>query len=276
MTWLGKVVGGTFGFFMGGPLGAVLGAALGHHFDRGIQDIRLLESDFAPGIQHRAQMAFFTATFSVMGHIAKADGRITEAEIEAARNVMKRMELRDELRKTAIRLFNEGKRLDFALDAALEQFRTECHRRYSLLRVFIEIQLEAAYADGGLHEIEERLLLHVCDRLHFSRFEFHALKVRLEAERRFARYGGRHSRWGHREAPSAAREPSPMDAYAILGVPPSAGDAEVKRAYRRLMSQHHPDKLVANGLPEEMVKIATEKTQQVRKAYDVIAKARKF
>jgi DnaJ like chaperone protein len=270
MVWLGKVVGGAFGFFMGGPLGAVLGAAFGHQFDRGRADLGLLESDLTPGARQRVQMAFFTATFSVMGHIAKADGRVSEAEIEAARTIMGRMELSDEWRRTAVRLFNEGKHPDFPLDDTLEQFRSECHRRRTLLRVFAEIQLEAALADGGLNEIEERLLLHVCDRLRFSRLEFYALRTRLEAERRFARYGYR------RRDALAAREPSPADAYALLGVPASASDGEVKRAYRRLMSQHHPDKLVARGLPEEMVRLATEKTQQIRTAYDVIAKIRKL
>jgi DnaJ like chaperone protein len=275
MIWLGKVVGGTFGFIMGGPLGAVLGAALGHQLDRNAESVGLLESEFAPGARDRVQMAFFTATFSVMGHIAKADGRVTEAEIEAARTVMNRMALPEELRRTAIRLYNEGKRPDFPLDATVAQFHAECHRRYSLFRMFVEIQLEAALADGALHRIEERLLLHLCERLHFSRFEFYSIKARMEAERRFARYGSRQHHRGQRETP-ALREPSLADAYALLGLPSSASGNDIKRAYRRLMSQHHPDKLVANGLPEEMVRIATEKTQRIRKAYDVISKTRKL
>lgn len=275
MTWLGKVVGGAFGFFMAGPLGAVLGAAFGHQFDRRLEDVGLLETDFAPGTQHRVQMAFFTATFSIMGHIAKSDGRVTPAEIDAARDVMNRMELPAELRKAAIRLFNEGKRPEFPLDATLDQFRNECQRRYALFRVFIEIQLEAALADGALHLTEERLLLHLCDRLSFSRFEFHAIKARIAAERRFAGYGGHSQQRSRREVP-VSREPSLADAYALLGVSASAGNSEVKRAYRRLMSQHHPDKLVAKGLPEEMVRIATEKTQQIRQAYELISRNRKI
>ncbi|HYE36708.1 co-chaperone DjlA [Methylocaldum sp.] len=275
MTWLGKVVGGTFGFFMGGPLFAVLGAALGHQFDRSVGNVGLLQADLAPGARNRVQMAFFTATFSVMGHVAKADGRVSEAEIKAARAIMNRMELSDDMRKTAIRLFNEGKRPDFPLDGTLDQFRAECHRRSSLLRVFTEIQLEAAFADGGLHATEEQLLLRICDRLQFSRFEFHAIKARMEAELRFARAGSRYSQWSRQRAASA-RQPSPADAYAVLGIVPSASDGEIRRAYRKLMSQHHPDKLVANGLPEEMVKLATEKTQQIRSAYEIIAKARKL
>jgi DnaJ like chaperone protein len=216
-------------------------------------------------------MAFFTATFSVMGYIAKADGRVTEAEIELARSVMNRMELSDQLRQTAVRLFTEGKRSDFPLDQALDQFRVECHRRYSLIRMFIEIQLGAALADGALQAAEEHLLLHICDRLRFSRFEFHAIKMALEAQARVAAGPWRQ----YERRPRVGREePSLHDAYAALGASPSASDAEIKRAYRRMMSQHHPDKLLAKGLPEEMVKLATEKAQQIRKAYEIVSKAR--
>lgn len=271
MSWLGKVIGGTFGFLMGGPLGAVFGAAVGHQFDRGMTETAQLGADFEPGAQHRVQMAFFTATFSVMGHVAKADGRVTEAEIEWARSVMNRMELSEDLRKTAVRLFTEGKRTDFALEEVLTQFRMECHRRYSLIRMFIEIQLEAALADGALHAQEDRLLLQICQYLKFSRFEYQAIRMTLEAQKRVAGGPWRHDERRQRDS---RRQPSLADAYAALGVKPSASDAEVKRAYRRMMSQHHPDKLVAKGLPEEMVKLATEKAQQIRKAYEIVSEAR--
>jgi DnaJ like chaperone protein len=275
MMWLGKLVGGTFGFIMGGPLGALLGAALGHQFDRNTADIGLLEADFTPDARQRVRMAFFTATFSTLGHIAKSDGRVTEAEIQAARKVMDRMALSESLRLTAIRLYNEGKRSDFPLDATVEQFYAECRRRYSLYRMFVEIQLEAALADGALHDAKERLLLRLCDRLHFSRFEYRTMKARLEAERRFTRYRSRQQRWERRDTP-APNEPALAAAYAVLDLTSSASGSEIKQAYRRLMSQHHPDKLAASGMPEEMVRLATEKTQQIRKAYDTISKARKL
>lgn len=268
MSWLGKIIGGTFGFFLGGPLGVVLGAALGHQFDKGMAGLDQLEAGgLEPGEQPRVQTAFFTATFSVMGHIAKADGQVSPQEIEMAKAVMSQMGLPPELRKTAINLFNEGKKSTFPLDAALDQFRKECHRRSTLTQMFIEIQLQAAYADGTLHEDEASLLLHICNKLGFSRFKFERLKMETEAQRRFS------SSWGANHPDSQG--PTLADAYQSLGVEENASDAEVKRAYRRLISQHHPDKLVAKGLPEEMMKIATEKTQEIRKAYETIRKARK-
>ncbi|CAI8789414.1 Co-chaperone protein DjlA [Methylococcus capsulatus] len=274
MSWLGKLLGGTFGFLVGGPLGALLGAAIVHKLDGGKDKYAQIESDPSPDAQHRIQMAFFTATFSVMGHVARADGRVSEAEITLARTVMNRMSLSEGMRRTAIELFSRGKQPDFPLREAVEQFRKECHRRYALLRIFLEIQLEAAFADGPVNQAEERVLLDICDRLRISRFEYHAMKGRLDAALRFARAYQNSSYGGHRNTPARRREDTLEDAYAMLGIEASAGADEVKRAYRKLISRHHPDKLVARGMPEEMVRIANEKTQQIRKAYEVIAAAR--
>jgi DnaJ like chaperone protein len=273
MGWLGKVLGGAFGFLMGGPLGAVLGSAVGHQYDRGKRPPGRDDPRLESGDQQRVQMAFFRATFSVMGHLAKADGSVSRAEIDIARAVMGRLELSEELRKMAIQLFNEGKQSDFPINEALERFRMECHRRYSLIRVFLEIQLETAYADGPLRPGEEQLLLQIADRVHLSRFDFYTIKARIDAEYRLKRAGYDRD-W--RRAPSSGRQPSLEDMYAVLGITSKASDSEIKRAYRRLVSQHHPDKLVASGLPEEMVRLATEKTQQIRKAYERIAQSRNF
>jgi len=262
MSWLGKVVGGAFGFLMGGPLGAILGAAVGHQFDEGLQGVQI-DEQLSPGDQHRVQMAFFTATFSVMGHIAKADGQVTTAEINLAKRIMSQLALTEEMRTAAINLFEQGKDSDFPLYGVLDQFRRECHRRTHLIRMFLEIQIQAAYADGVLDQAEEAVLRKICTHLGISRFEYESIKLQFQAQQRF--YG------------QSQHKPAEMldDAYAVLGVKASATDAEVKKAYRRLMSQHHPDKLVAKGLPEEMMTIAKEKTQKIRKAYEVVKDSRK-
>ncbi len=264
MSWWGKVLGGAFGFMLGGPLGALLGAVVGHNLDLGIA--RLPEGEVDEGEKERVQAAFFTATFSVMGHIAKADGRVSEDEIDMARAVMRQMELDDAMRRTAIDLFTQGKSAEFQLDAVLEQFRRECHRRRTLIRLFIEIQLQAAYADGRLDPVEDRLLRHICRKLHFPQSEYERLEEMIRAE---IHQGG--------AGRATAREgPKLPDAYALLNVDPGASDQEVKRAYRRLLSQHHPDKLVAKGLPEEMMKVAAQKTHEIRQAYERIKKERGF
>ena len=272
MSWLGKVIGGAFGFLMGGPLGAILGAAAGHQYDRGRRGPERLEARLELGDQRRVQMAFFTATFSVMGHLAKADGNVSPAEIDAAKAVMDRLELSSELRRAAIQLFTEGKKPGFPLHDALEQFRNECHRRYPLLRLFIEILLEMAYADGPLRFSEERLLLQICDRIHLSRLEFYALKARVDSAQRLAH--GTYERSRRRTPPPPPRRSALDDAYAVLGLRSTATDTEIKSAYRRLIGQHHPDKLVAAGAPDDRVRIATARTQQIRKAYELILENR--
>lgn len=266
MSWWGKLVGGAFGFMLAGPLGALLGAALGHGFDKGLAGVGELPG-WAPGDQERVQTAFFTATFFVMGRVAKADGRVSRDEIRLAEAVMAEMDLGADMRKTAISLFNKGKSGEFPLDDVLADFRRECHGRSTLLRMFVELQLQAAYADGELSREEDELLWHVCARLGFSELDYRRLRRMVEAERQFAGAAGA----GGEPRP---RQPSLRDAYAVLGVSPSASDAEVKKAYRRLLSQHHPDKLVSKGLPEEMMKVAAQKTHEIKLAYEQVKQAR--
>jgi DnaJ like chaperone protein len=265
------LVGGAFGFVLGGPLGALLGAALGHNFDRGIKALPN-DGEFSAGDQERVQAAFFAATFAVMGRVAKADGRVSPAEIRMAEAVMAEMSLDSDKRKAAIGLFNEGKSSGFDLDGVLLQFRKECHGRSTLIGMFIEIQLQAAYADGQLDPSEDRLLLQICAALGVSELDYRRIERMVRAQHGFAGGGGRgRSAGGQRPASSG---PSLQDAYQVLGVDAKASDVEIKRAYRRLMSQHHPDKLVSKGLPEEMMKVATQKTQEIRQAYELIRESR--
>ena len=267
MSWWGKAMGGAFGFLLGGPLGALLGAALGHKLDQKTDGGAGLGIGFDPGAQQRVQAVFFMATFSAMGHVAKADGRVSEDEIEMARTVMARLGLNSQLRQAAMRLFNQGKQADFPLDDVLLQFKRECRQRRTLLQLFMEFLVMAAYADGTMHAAERRILLHINAQLGFSAAEFENLESMVRAGRRFDQ--------GHR--PRAQRpQTSLADACAVLNVSPHAGDEEVKKAYRRLLSQHHPDKLVAKGLPEEMMKLASERTHQIRSAYEQIRRHRGF
>ncbi|MFT5131586.1 MAG: DnaJ like chaperone protein [Gammaproteobacteria bacterium] len=265
MSWWGKLLGGTFGFMLGGPLGAVLGAALGHNFDKGLN---LSEELGGPhrGDQQRIQTAFFTASFSVMGAVCKADGQVSDDEIAIAKQVMGQMQLSAEQKKAAVALFNEGKKESFPLQDILQQLKREIGFRPNLQRMFLEIQLYAAYADGLMHPEELKLLHKVCEILRVSRREFEQLDAAIRAQ-------------FHHQSSNLADKSSGLnlkDAYALLNIASDASDAEVKRAYRRLISQHHPDKLVSKGLPEEMMKIATDRTHEIRQAYEKIKDERDF
>ncbi len=268
MSWWGKILGGAFGYSLGGPLGALLGAVIGHQFDAGLKRMTEYGGGWSPGDQERTQTAFFTSVFSVMGHMAKVDGRVSEQEIAMARSIMQQMALNAEQQRVAIDLFQDGKRPDFPLDEILEQFRRECHGRRTLVQMFLEILLHAGYADGKLDGKERALLFHISDRLHFPRHLLEQLDAMVQAQQQFHGYGHRGQQ---RAGPS---RPSMADAYTALGVKSDSSDAEVKKAYRRLMNQHHPDKLVAKGLPEEMINVAKEKTQEIQAAYEQIKEAR--
>ena len=258
MSWWGLLLGGAFGYLLGGPIGAMLGAAMGQSFGRSFSGTGAVESGGAA--QERVQLAFFAAVFGVMGHVAKADGRVTPDEIRLANQVMDQLGLDGRQRTAARALFNEGKRPGFPLDEVLDQLRSECGRATNLIRMFVEIQMQAAAADGRMHAVEGRILLHVAARLGLSRADY------LELERLIA--SGIHARVG------ADTGMSLEDAYATLGASPDASDAEVKRRYRRQMSRHHPDKLASKGLPEEMMRAATERTQQIKAAWDTVRTAR--
>ena len=260
MAWWGKALGGAFGFMIGGPLGALMGIAFGHSFDRGLGQLGIGESG---ADQERTQAAFFTATFSVMGYIAKADGRVTPDEIKLAEAVMDRLGLSAEMRDSAKKLFNEGKSSDFPIDEVMQQFRRETHRRTTLIQMFLEIQLQAAYADGVMHPAEKDVLARICEHLGIPVSQLDRLEEMLRAG------------FGRPDYDPATTQTTLKDAYRLLGVEETVSDAELKKCYRRLMSQHHPDKLVAKGLPEQMIADATAKTQQIKAAYELIRKARK-
>jgi DnaJ like chaperone protein len=169
---------------------------------------------------------------------------------------MQHMQLSEEMIQVAKDLFNQGKQADFKLDEVLEQFRVETHRRTHLIRMFLEIQIQAAYADGIFDNSEHNALKDIAQKLHFPLHELENLIQQFAASK------------------SGSKQTSVEDAYKILGAEESLDDKEIKRAYRRLLAQHHPDKLVAKGLPEEMQKLANEKTQEIISAYEVIKKHR--
>ena len=257
VSWTGKLLGAALGAMAGGPVGALVGAFVGHQFDRGVNESRGLPP---PSVQQ----AFFETTFAVMGRIAKADGRVSEDEIRAARGVMHHMRLSAEQVQQAIRLFTEGKDPDYAVFEAVERLRRMTPRRHDLHRAFIEIQMQAMVAGGSIHSAGRDVLWDVAQGLRISRVELAQIEALIRLHR--ARAAG--------ETPGRTARTDLADAYRVLGVGPDAGEKEIKTAYRRLMNQHHPDKLKARGMPESMIPVAEEKTREIRAAYDAIRQSR--
>jgi len=252
----GLIIGALIGVWSGGVWGALFGAGIGFFIQRWLHSILFGEGS--------AQVLFFKSTFIVMGKVAKADGRVTEHEIQFARDVMTRMRLNEEKRREAMGYFSEGKGADYDLSKVLRPLSLLIQRRSAVKIMFLEIQLQAAMADGEISANELQVIQEVCTFLKMSQQEMNQLLARMQAQQSF-----------HSSSAGPSSQSMIAEAYKVLGVAADVGDAELKKAYRRLMSQHHPDKLVAKGLPEEMMQLAKEKTQEIQAAYDVVKTSRK-
>ncbi|CAM3977397.1 MULTISPECIES: co-chaperone DjlA [Vibrio] len=280
MHFFGKILGAFFGFLFGGAFGALLGLYIGHRFDRAKTLSRARQSGFG-GFQRGAnpaqQAEFFQAAFSVMGHVAKAKGQVTEQEIQLASIMMQRMNLDENQRRTAQEAFRQGKSASFPLRDVLNRVREISRGRHDLTQFFLELQISAAFADGSLHPKERDVLHIVAEVLGFSAAQLERRLKMQEAAYRFQQsggFGGQHSGGGYQQ--QATTQDQLAAAYEILGVEASAEPKEIKRAYRKLMNEHHPDKLSAKGLPPEMLEVAKEKAQEIQHAYDVVKKERNF
>ena len=264
MSWYGKIIGAVLGAIIGrGLFGAIVGMLIGHQFDRRSSLGASRKPGDGPAARaNELRFAFFQTTFQVMGHVAKSDGRVTEQEIDAARNAMSRFSLNEADRRRAIDLYSDGKRPDFPLDGALRRLRALTGGQPELCRMFVQIQLEAALHGNGLNPASRAVLNRICGVLGVSALEFASLEamLRMRGNRGPSPGGG----------PSRGSTSPLADAYEVLGVQAQASDADVTLAYRRLMSQNHPDKLVAQGLPESMVAAAHERTQRILEAYETV------
>ena len=263
MMWQGKALGATVGVLAAGPVGALFGAAIGHLFD--VEAETRLQKRRKNGPALGVQEQFFRATFQVMGHIAKADGRVSEDDIRAARSMMTELRLGENEVRFAIELFTAGKAADFPVEASLRQLHQACQNRPDLCRMFVQIQLQAALWSGGIHPAARKVLARVCGALDISAYEL----VQMEALLRMQHSTRQNGTQAQRSSVDRISQ-----AYAVLGISATASDTDVTKAYRRLMNQNHPDKLHAKGLPESMMKMAEEKTRQIRAAYEVLCEAR--
>jgi DnaJ like chaperone protein len=262
MAWKGTIFGALVGFLVTRTvLGALIGALLGLLYDQSV-GLNFASSQGPAGAS--VSEVFFRTTFELMGHVAKSDGRVSEAEIGAARSLMQELNLGPSEVAAAIACFRAGK--SPAYDAALgvEQLREACGLRYDLLAAFMELQLRAALAGNGISPPARGILARAAERLGMSGLEF----ARMEAALRARAAGARGP------AGRASAERPLAECYAELEVAAGATDQEVTKAYRRQMSRHHPDKLVANGLPESMAQWAKEKTQRIQEAYEAVRAAR--
>lgn len=263
----GKIIGALLGYSAAGFVGAFLGVMAGHFFDKGVG--QAMGFDYG-GNRERLQQLFFETVFKVIGHLAKADGRISKEEITQAEQLMGRLGLSSEHRQQAIALFNEGSKADFQLDVTVARFIDEGGRSHNLPALLLEFLFSIAMADGEMHPAEKEVLQKTAGYLGIGQRQFEHLLSMLMAQQSFHQQS--YQQGGFQQAP---RINEIENAYKALGVESKDSDKDIKRAYRKLMSAHHPDKLIAQGVPEDMLKVATEKSQDIQVAYDIIKKSRK-
>jgi DnaJ like chaperone protein len=259
---MGKLIAGILGLMFAGPIGLFVGLFVGHQFDRGLGG---LTQPMSRAQQQRISDSFFVTVFSLLGHLAKSDGRISKAEINQAEALMAHMGLTAQHRREAIELFQGGAQPDFSLDQTMQAFVAICGRRKNLKRSLLNYLIALALADGELHIAERQALQKIAAYLGFSEALFSRLLEMIMAQAQFKGSGGT-------SAPNSASQL--QAAYKALGVSDSQTDAEIKKAYRKLLSENHPDKLIGQGMPADMVKLATERTQEIRKAYETIVASR--
>jgi DnaJ like chaperone protein len=263
--FFGKIFGCLIGYAVAGYFGAIAGLIIGHLFDRGYSQISLRAS---PEHLQKVQDCFLQTTFKLLGHLAKADGRISEQEIAQTESLMLQMGLNAEHRKAAIAYFKQGAEPSFNLDATVSEFRQICGAHPNLVQMLLVYLVNVALADDKFDQAEEAVVSQVAAGLGIPRFAFERLIQMIKAQNSFR--GGHF----HGDHPYQGQANALELAYQALGLSENASDGEIKRAYRKLMSQYHPDKLTGQGVPQDMIKEATERSQEIQAAYDMIKKAR--
>ncbi|MFV0543146.1 MAG: co-chaperone DjlA [Marinicella pacifica] len=258
---MGILIGGLIGYRLGGFIGMLLGAWLGHQVTQFISGDRRFTKQNRSAIQH----SFFKALFVSMGKLAKLDGVVSRQEIDRAEIIMNKMKLTPELRQQAINYFNLGKQAHYKIERDLTDFRQKSRTSLSLKQFFLEMLIDMATVDGAIDPAEQRLIEQICQLIGYPVAMLHAMfKMRSSG------YYQQHSGQSRQRQRSHTRPTSVRDPYRVLGVDKSADKQTIRRAYKKLMSQHHPDKLVSKGLPPEMMKVAEEKAKNIQLAWEEI------
>jgi DnaJ like chaperone protein len=215
-----------------------------------------------------APNAFLAPLFGLAGAIAKSDGRVSEQEIAAAENLMARMQLTPQQRAEAIARFTAGKQDNFPAHLAIADLKTWAHGRRDLAFLLLDLLLDIVYAEGPLAASKFQLVRKLCWSLNVHERELAALAAMRGYAYAAAGGAGAGGPGARRDAPRAPPPPVGRDPYAVLGLESSASVSEVKRAYRKLMSRHHPDKL--GDVPEELKRRAEDRAREINAAYEKI------
>jgi len=249
MGVIGKLIGGTIGFAMGGPLGAIAGAVFGHAFDKNTDPYVTYDTDLLTAGNQNAQLTFFVAAFSMLAKIAKVDGRVTSAEMDSVEKFMTvDLNLDPESRRVAREIFHTALNAPESFQDFAAQFYAQFRNEPRLLETMIDIMLRVSVADGTLNPIEETLISSATRMFNIEDAHYQRIKSRYVSN-------------------SAAY-------YATLGCDESDSDEHIKRQYRKLVLDYHPDKIASKGLPEAFNQFANDKFREIQDAYEQVKKVR--
>jgi DnaJ like chaperone protein len=259
--FFGKVIGGLMGLAAGSLPGLLLGVLIGHTFDRAL--VRALGFGSPENIE-RVKDSFFETTFLLAGYLAKVNGRVAQSEIDHTEQFIAQMGLSAEQRQRAINLFRQGTKPGFEIERTVATFLQMCGPRRQLQQTLLLFLISLAQADRGIEPSEHAALVRIAGLMGLSATQLELLLRMTQAQEHF-----------HRQNGSATQRGTSLgEAYSALGVDSGISDKELKRAYRKLMSENHPDKLIAQGVPEDMIKLATARSQEIQAAYEMIKKTR--
>lgn len=265
-SWWGKCLGAGLGFLIAGPPGALLGVFIGNLFDRGLnQHFSRPHDAYHTEKRKPIRQSFQRATFLIMGHICKTDGRVSAEEISFAKKIMRELHFNRAERDSAKYFFTEGKAATFKINEPLGLLKTLASNNPKLLREFIQLQYRMAQVTG-LSPKKTAVLNHLLTTLNLA-------PLHEQAHTRDAfhtRFNQQYQQYQQYHASEANDAPPIENAYALLKISETATKKEVKHAYRKQISLYHPDKYIAKGHSEANIKKANEKTHAIRKAYESI------
>lgn len=277
------MIGLFLGYLVGGPAAAVFGVLIGNIFDIGLNNaLHSPQWHYYRRASVETKSFFLTTLFQIMGHIAKTDGRVMDCDIAIARKIMQEMRLFGADKRRAMQFYNDGKAPYFQFEKHLRALRQLCYYNKDLLALFAETQYRAAQHNSPVSGAKKDKLNDVFlllgfkavfpERIQARQYDEerarHEKAYRTKTKQERARYHDKPN-YGHNRA-------RPLSDYEILGVQQGARAALVKKAYRKKMSQIHPDKLIARGASQQEIDAATDKAQEIQAAYERIKKFRGF
>ena len=256
MPWLGKLLGGTLGFFLGGPFGMIAGAVFGHMMiDRaadgssgeGNSDGRFY---FVNTGYNRSQMVFFVGAFSMLAKLASADGQVSDAARRKINEFMVNdLRLTGQSYDYAQGIFNQALAQNSSFEDLADQFYENFKGSPQLLNMMVDIFYRVAMVDGRMSANESNLIDYAVRVFRIPS------SIHDSIRRKYNVRGA-------------------SKAYAVLGLPESATEAEIKKAYRKLILEYHPDAVAAKGMADEFKEYATKRFREIQEAYETICSER--